>query len=224
MFMTPRDLPNPFATNILEAVQLASLEDKPALALKEEDFTSLLFPGGSEGWEDVASTFSVGKLSVDCFSQQFNENLPKLPDGLITKEFDTRTRLARSLNTFTLAEYMISRDPGYDLLKVLVSSMVTNLKNDLVDFIQARRACRKHVFLSATIRHEPNRLITGPIWGVNLFPTPLVREAIDNTSSSNLSLRRRWGMQEKRKFSEGSGPQPKNKRQKKGSFHVPPPQ
>ena len=46
----------------------------------------------------------------------------------------------------------------------------------------------------------------------------LVREAIDNASRLNLSLRKRWGMYEKRKFSEGSGPQPKNKRQKRDSF------
>ena len=81
-----------------------------------------------------------GKLLADCFSQQFNENLPKLPEGLITKKFDARTRLARSLHTFTLAEYMMSRDPCYDLLKVLVKSMVSTLKNDLADFMQARRA------------------------------------------------------------------------------------
>ena len=142
MFMTPRDLPDPFATNILEAVQLASSEDKPAPALKEEDFTSLLFPGDSEGWEDVASTFSVGKHSADCFSQQFNESLPKLPESLITREFDTRTRLARSLHTFTLTKYMLSRDAGYNLLKVLVKSLVNTLKNDLSDFMQARRAYR----------------------------------------------------------------------------------
>ena len=65
MFTTPRDLPNPFATKVLEAVPLAASEDKPNSALKEEDCTSLLFPGDSEGWEDVASTFSVGKLSAD---------------------------------------------------------------------------------------------------------------------------------------------------------------
>ena len=68
----------------------------------------------------------------------------------------------------------MSRDPGYDLLKVLVKSMVSTLRNDLSDFMQARRACRKHVFLSAEVRHEPTRLINGPIWGVNLFPTTLV--------------------------------------------------
>ena len=107
----------------------------------------------------------MGKLSADCFSQQFNESLPKLPESLITREFDTRTRLAQSLHTFTLTKYMLSRDPGYNLLKVLVKSLVNTLKNDLSDFMQARRACRKHVFSSAEIRHEPTRLINGPFWG-----------------------------------------------------------
>ena len=90
MFTTPRELPNPFATKVLEAAHQAVLEDKPAPTLREENLTSLLFPGDSEGWENVASTFSVGKLSPDCFSQQFNENLPGLPDGLINKKFETR--------------------------------------------------------------------------------------------------------------------------------------
>ena len=190
MFTTPGEIPNPFATKILKAVLSTALEEKPVPTLKEEDFTSLLFPGDSEGWENVASTFSIGKLSPNSFSQQFNEELPKLPEGLINKEFDSRTRLARTLNTFTLAEFMMSRDPGYDLLKVLVKSMVTSLKNDLADFVQARRTCHKHVLLTTEVRHEPTCLINGPIWGVNLFPTTLVREAIDNASKLNLSLRR----------------------------------
>ena len=64
----------------------------------------------------------------------------------------------------------VQRDPGYSLLKVLVKSMINPLKNDLSDFMQARRAYRKHVFSSAEISHEPTRLINGPIW-VNLFST-----------------------------------------------------
>ena len=171
MFTTPKELPNPFATKVLEAAQQAILEDKPAPTLREEDLTSLLFPGDSEGWENVASTFSVGRLSLDCFSQQFNENLPKLPEGLINKEFEAKNRLARTLHTFTLAELMMTREPGNDLIKVLVKSMVTSLKSDLFDFMLARKACRKHLLLTAEVRHEPTRLINGPIWGVNLFPT-----------------------------------------------------
>ena len=224
MFTTPKELPNPFATKVLEASHQAFTEDKTGPALKEEDLTSLLFPGDSEGWENVASTFSVGKLSPDCFSQQFNENLPRLPDGLINKEFEARTRLARTLHTFTIAELMMSSEPGNDMLKVLVKSMVTSLRNDMTEFMLIRKACRKHLFLTAEVRHESTRLINGPIWGVNLFSTDLVREAIDNAAKLNLSLRRRWGMQEKRKFTEGSGPQPKNKRFRKGSFRSPKPQ
>ena len=49
MFTTPGELPNPFATKVLEAVLSTALEDKPVPTLKEEDFTSLLFPGDSEG-------------------------------------------------------------------------------------------------------------------------------------------------------------------------------
>ena len=218
MFTTPADLPNPFATKVLEAAQQAFKEDKEGAALKEEDLTSLLFPADSEGWQNVSSTFSAGKLSPDCFSQQFNENLPKLTEGLINKEFEARSRLARTLHTFTLAEYMMSRDPEYDMLKVLVKSMVTSLRKDMTDFMLVRKACRKHLFLLAEVRHEPTRLINAPVWGVELFPTDLVKEAIDNAAKLNLSLRRRWGMYDKRKFTEGSGPQPKNKRFRKGSF------
>ena len=57
--------------------------------------------------------------------------------------------------------------------------------------------------------------------GVSLFTANLVREATDNASKLNINLSTRWGMQEKRKFSEGSGPQPKNKKFKKGSFRAP---
>ena len=49
MFTTPKDLPNPFATKVLEAAQQAFEEDKEGAPLKEEDLTSLLFPADSEG-------------------------------------------------------------------------------------------------------------------------------------------------------------------------------
>ena len=219
MFTTPDDVPNPFATKVLEAAQQAFAEDKEGAALKEEDFTSLLFPADSEGWKDVSDTFSIGKLSPDCFSQQFNENLPRLTDGLINKEYEARSRLARTLHTFTLTEYYMSRRPDDDILKVIVKSMVTSLRKDMTDFMLLRKACRKHLFLLAEVRHEPTRLINAPVWGSKLFPENLVKEAIDNAAKLNLSLRRRWGMFEKRKFTEGSGPQPKNKRFRRGSFH-----
>ena len=74
MFTTPKDIPNPFSMKVLEAVMEAIAEDKPSPALKEEEFTSLLFPTDSKGWADVVPTFSVGRLSLDCCSQQFNES------------------------------------------------------------------------------------------------------------------------------------------------------
>ena len=218
IFTTPTDLPNPFATKVLEAAQQAFKDDKEGPALKEEDLTSLLFPADSEGWQNVSATFTAGKLSPDCFSQQFNENLPKLTDGLINKAFEARSRLARTLHSFTLAKYLMSRHPEFDMLKVLVKSMVTSLRKDMTDFMLVRKTCRKHLFLLAEVRHEPTKLINAPVWGVELFPTELVKESVDNAAKLNLSLRRRWGMYDKRKFTEGSGPQPKNKRFKKDKF------
>ena len=113
----------------------------------------------------------------------------------------------------------MSRRPEDDILKVIVKSMVTSLREDLTEYAFLRKACRKHLFLLAEVRHEPTRLINASVWGSKLFPDNLVKEAIDNAAKLNLNLRRRWGMVEKRKFTEGSGPQPKNKRFRRGSFH-----
>ena len=99
--------------------------------MKEEEFTSFLFPADSEAWTDVASTSSVGRLSADCCSQQFNKSLPKLSDSLIAKEFEARSRLAQSLHSFALAEYMMSKDYQNELLKVLVKPMVCSSHHDL---------------------------------------------------------------------------------------------
>ena len=215
IFTTPLEFPNPFATKMLEAANEAFQEDKEGPALREEEFTSLIFPADSEGWKNVVDTFTGNKLSPECFSQQFNESLPKLNDGLINKEFEVRSRLARTLNTFTLTEYLMSLHPELEMLKIIVKSMCASLRKDLTDFMLVRKACRKHLFLTATVRHEPTKLINAPVWGVPLFPPDMVQEAVDNAAKMNLSLRRRWGMFEKRKYTEGSGPQPKNKRFKK---------
>ena len=215
IFTTPLDFPNPFATKMLEAANEAFQEDKEGTALREEESTSLIFPADSEGWKNVVETFTGSKLSPECFSLQFNENLPKLNDGLINKEFEVRSRLARTLHTFTLTELLMSLHPELEILKVIVKSMCASLRKDLTDFMLVRKACRKHLFLTATVRHEPTKLINAPVWGVPLFPPAMVQEAIDNAAKMNLSLRRRWGMFEKRKYTEGSGPQPKNKRFKK---------
>ena len=215
MFQTHPDMPNPVATKVLEAVNQAILEDKPSTPLKEEESTSFLFPGDSPAWENVTQTFSNGKLQPDCASVQFNEDLPKIPDSLLKAEFETRTRLARTLHSFTLAEMSSIKYPDLDVFKVLSKSMVQSLRQDLADFALARRRCRKHVLRNAMIRHEPTKLINGIIWGINLFPNDLVRETIDAATSANQSLRTRWDLSFKRKSQEDSGPQPKNNPRKK---------
>ena len=112
------------------------------------------------------------------------------------------------------------KDNQNKLLKVLVKSMVCSLSHDLYNFGTAKRNCHKHVLHTAEVRHEPTRLINGTIWGVNLFLPDLVREAIDNASKVNLTLWTRLGLQEKRKLTEESGPQPNNKCSRRGSFRA----
>ena len=104
------------------------------------------------------------------------------------------------------------RDSQYDMLKVC------SLPHDLYDFGVVQRNCRKHVLHAVQIRHEPSRLINGTIWGPNLFPAELVKEAIDNAARLNTTLRTRWGLQDKRKSTEESGPQPKNKRARRAFY------
>ena len=188
MFTTSKDMVNPFSSKVAEAVFEASLEDKKTVTLREEEATSLLFPADSELWEDVASTFSVGRFKSDCASVQFDEELPKIPDGLLNSEFSARSRLERTLSAFTYAELLMLQNDEYDALNVLVKAMVTSLKQDLFDFVSARRACRRHVFKHATIRHEPKKLIEGSVWGPNLFPAALVKAAIDAAASTNQTL------------------------------------
>ena len=107
----------------------------------------------------------------------------------------------------------MSQNPTAELLKPLSKPLVANLLHDLYDFYMARRACRKHVLDNATIRHEPLRLINGSIWGASLFPPPLVEEVMKNAVSHNQNIRTRWGM-DKRKYTEGFGPQPKSSKRK----------
>ena len=164
MFLTPESMPTPFATKTLEyALKQAKGQDKRGPAMKEEDRTSLLLPNDSDIWKGVHRTFSVGKLSADCASAQFRETLPKLSKEQLQKEYEVRTRLERTLHTFTLLEFSMMKDPQVDFLKVIAKSMVTSLHYDLSEFILIRRRLRQHVFKAATIRHEPQRLIDGNI-------------------------------------------------------------
>ena len=142
MFLTSPHASNPFSTKVAEAVLVASREDKVAGPLREEEATSLLFPSDSEVWEGVASTFKEGKLSSDCASVQFKEDLPKLPDAMLEAEFSARCRLERTLSSFTLAESLMLHHEEIEPLKVLVKSMVSSFRQDLMSFALAKRACR----------------------------------------------------------------------------------
>ena len=85
--------------------------------------------------------------------------------------------------------------------------------HDLLDFALACQACRKHVLQFAKVRHEPTRLIDGPIWGWELFPADLVKEAVESATRASQSLRTRWDLSSfKRKSQDGSGAQPKNRK------------
>ena len=109
-------------------------------------------------------------------------------------------------------------------MRVIVKSMTSSLRFDAFAFGEARRKCRKHVLQNERIRHEPAKLINGPIFGEHLFPNHLVQEAIEAASRANQSLRTRWDLPLKRKYTEGQGPQPKNRDtqwSKRPSFKVP---
>ena len=90
-----------------------------------------------------------------------------------------------------------------------------SLQSDLCEFIAARRSCRQHVLYQATVRHEPNRLISGSVWGPSLFPEDVVKEVLDSAAHSNMNLRSKWKFSFKRKSTEGQGAQPKNRNRKR---------
>ena len=179
--------------------------------------TSLLLPS-TEEWNGVAATFLPGKLPADNASEQFSEALPRVPDNDLKAEHEARLALQNSLHAITLLEMIMRSNEGLSTLKSLSKPLLVSFQKDLWAFITARLACRKHVFASATIRHEPQKLINSCIWGSGLFPSDLVEKTLESASQANQNLRTRWGMPPigpKRKFIPGLGPQPKNlKRQK----------
>ena len=211
IFQTPVEMEMPFASKVISAVNQALREDKASPKLREEEFTSLLLPGDTEPWKDILSTFTTGKLSLNAAAEQFNEDLPLLTDTLVKAEYEAKSRFARTLHTFSLLELTANQNPEVEFMRVIVKSMTSSLRFDAFAFGEARRKCRKHVLQNARIRHEPAKLINGPIFGEHLFPNHLVQEAIEAASRANQSLRTRWDLPLKRKYTEGHGPHPKNR-------------
>ena len=139
------------------------------------------------------------KLKLNCASQQFQEDLPKLPDSLVNLEAKARACFARSLSSLTSAESLYQRNSAHEAEKVLAKMLFSTYCQVLLDFALARKKCRTYVFKYASIRHEPIQLIDSSWWGPNFFPAALVDQTLERTAQVNRSLRGRWGLSAKRK-------------------------
>ena len=122
MFSPARGALVPFSSKVMEAVVEALEKDKPCPFLREWDGLSLLIPDSPELGKDVPATFSVGKLLANRASTQFKEEMPKIRDALLTTEFEARTRLKRTLNSFCLIEMLVTEHGASDTLKALLKS------------------------------------------------------------------------------------------------------
>ncbi|XP_068249701.1 uncharacterized protein [Palaemon carinicauda] len=220
MFVVEGQTPPPCTTKIVDLALQAAVEDKPMPQLRETDLTSILFPGDHDCWIDAPATFTMGKLNTDCASTQFSERLPRLPDSLIKLKFDARMRLSSSINSATMAEMSSLVYEEEPLFKSLTKSLLHTFLCDAYNFAVARCRCRKHVLSEASIRHEPNKLITAPIWGPDLFPEDMVNCVLSEAARVNQSLKVRWGLMPKRKF-EPSSSQTRGRKRPRNfqSFH-----
>ena len=87
----------------------------------------------------------------------------------------------------------VKRD-DYDALRLIAKTHSLSFAKALFRFGEARRTCRKLVFASATVKHEPERLINSSIWGESLFPDTILKEIRDNAAKADKSLMAKWGM------------------------------
>ncbi|XP_068220112.1 uncharacterized protein [Palaemon carinicauda] len=200
IFTTPQDIPSPLADKVAELTIQAAKDGLPMPTLKETDSTSLLMPASRDFWRDAPATFTVGKLDPDCASFLFSERLPKLPDHLLKTESETRSRLARSINSLISLELVSSLYKEEQIFRVLAKGLLQTFQIDLHDFWTARTNCRRHVLAEASIRHEPNRLIRSSCWGKNLFPQEEVDKVLQEAARANQNLQVRWGLSPKHKF------------------------
>ena len=87
----------------------------------------------------------------------------------------------------------IKRD-DYDALRLIVKTHSLAFAKALFCFGEARRICRKLVFASPTVKHDPERLINSSIWSESLFPEAIIKEIKDNAEKADKSLMSKWGM------------------------------
>ncbi|XP_068203105.1 uncharacterized protein [Palaemon carinicauda] len=200
IFTTAASISLPLIDKVTELTIQAIKEGSSMPALKETDPTSLLIPGTSATWDAAASTFTVGKLDPDCASTLFSEKLLRLIESLLKTEFETRTRLARSLQSITSMESLASLYPEETLFRVATKNQLLSYQIDLHDFWSARVSCRKFVLSEASIRHERNRLIASSSWGKTLFPQTEVDKVLQDAARANQNLQVRWGLSAKKRF------------------------
>ena len=71
--------------------------------------------------------------------------LYRLPENLIRAEFEDCSCLQRRLHSCTALNSTIMRNPDIDMLKVVVKSLLTSLRENLPAFMTTRRDCRRPV-------------------------------------------------------------------------------
>ena len=121
MFTIPDTLPNPFTSKICQHVCEARNEEGEPSALREEESTSLLFPGGLDFLNEVTLTFSTWKLKPNCASRQLGEDLYKIPETLLKTEYESWKRLQITLSSCTILELSIWENSGVGLTKVALN-------------------------------------------------------------------------------------------------------
>ena len=226
-YLAPDSMLFPFASKILKA-NIKNWKDKKDKkpALKEFDAVSLLVPNDSTEWAECDKTFRPEKLDKRIAQKQFDEPLPLIPEDLLKKEYETRKRFIAALRTKTMAEYAMNRFPvsgnvrdkevevvGVELagefFKLLSKQHCEQFSAALYDWGQAKRACRKYILKTATVRHEPERLINSSLWGEHLFPEDLVKEISERAANLDKSLMTKWGMRffsKRKRFWESDRP------------------
>ena len=166
--------------------------------LRQFDAVFLLCPSSSEDWKDCFKNFQVGRVPKKKKKKKksFPWKSPSDPAKFLREEFESRSVLAHALSVQAMTEFTIShnkeRKSRRSSRKCYVSyrhqmgwlwclasycqDAFTGLAKALLCFGEARRVCRKLVFASATVKHDPERLINSSIWSESLFPEAIIKE------------------------------------------------
>ena len=234
-YSAPKNMVFPFTEKVFLAAKAAWRDEKGKFpALKEFDAVSLLCPNSTDDWKDCALTFKPGRLNNDAARVQIKENVHLIPIKYLKEEFDARIALAQALATQTMSEFGVHTNlaalkamkpiPGAEkteealktaaeIARLIAKQHTHQFALALFRFGEARRACRRAAFISAKVRHEPERLINSSIWGEFLFPEALIQEVRENAANADKSLLAKWGMPQfdsKKRAAQGNmGPPPK---------------